>query len=153
MDVKHQVLRINRFVRFVWIVWIVRKISPPFGHVFWSGVNARFSGLGHHKVGGTCLQVPATGNGHDCDPVLPKSKGCAILTKILYPFEIKDFFIFQKFKAANRWMIFATLPCWSSLPPFLTVRIYIYLWRILFHTLVYEKRLNRINVAMNQWLV
>jgi hypothetical protein len=57
---------------------------------------------GTHKAGGTCLQVPATGNGHDCDPVLTKSKGCAILTKILYHSEIKDFFIFQEFKTANR---------------------------------------------------
>jgi hypothetical protein len=30
------------------------------------------------------------------DPVLPKSKGCAILIELLYRIEIIDIFIFQK---------------------------------------------------------
>jgi hypothetical protein len=34
------------------------------------------------------------------DPVLPKSKGCAILTGLLYPIEIINIFIYQKISNA-----------------------------------------------------
>ena len=70
------------------------------------------------KAGGSYRQVPAAGYGFDCDPGLPKSKGCAIRMGILYLSEITLIFMSMGFFNGLQVNDFGYRAAWTRLAVF-----------------------------------